>query len=48
MMVEIQKNGPITASFEPGYDFMFYNNGVYHSGSMEEWVREGEMRPEWE
>lgn len=30
MMIEIEKNGPITASFEPAYDFMFYNHGVYH------------------
>jgi cathepsin C len=31
MMEEIMNNGPIVASFEPAYDFMFYNGGVYHS-----------------
>ena len=48
MMEEIMNNGPIVSSFEPAYDFMFYNGGVYHSASLEDWVYDGETRPEWE
>jgi cathepsin C len=31
MMEEIMNNGPIVVSFEPGMDFMYYNEGIYHS-----------------
>ena len=27
---------------------MFYNGGVYHSAQLEDWVFDGETRPEWE
>jgi cathepsin C len=29
MMREIYKNGPIVASFEPSYEFMEYDSGIY-------------------
>jgi len=29
MMREIYKNGPIVASFEPSYEFMEYDEGIY-------------------
>lgn len=29
MMREIMKNGPIVASFEPSYEFMVYDSGIY-------------------
>lgn len=48
MMKELKANGPIVASFEPGYDFMFYSNGVYHSPDENSWVFEHETKPEWE
>ena len=25
------KNGPVVLSFEPAYDFMYYESGIYHS-----------------
>mmetsp|Transcript_28513 Transcript_28513/g.25386 ORF Transcript_28513/g.25386 Transcript_28513/m.25386 type:complete len:167 (-) Transcript_28513:260-760(-) len=47
IMEEIHKNGPVVVSFEPGYDFMSYNGGVY-SSSEADWVAKGEKRPIWE
>lgn len=41
-MLEVKNNGPIAASFEPGYDFMFYNEGIYHAPEMTDWVNKGE------
>lgn len=40
-------NGPIIASFEPPYDFMFYQGGIYH-GVEPQWVKNGENQPDWE
>merc|ERR1712151_1071101 len=48
IMLELKNNGPIVASFEPAYDFMFYNGGIYHSSKLEDWVFDEETRPEWE
>ncbi|CAD8121597.1 unnamed protein product [Paramecium sonneborni] len=31
IMMEIMKNGPVVLSFEPSYDFMYYESGIYHS-----------------
>lgn len=30
-MQELLSNGPLVVSFEPNYDFMHYNSGIYHS-----------------
>lgn len=36
------KNGPVVLSFEPSYDFMYYESGIYHSkaetSDYSEWV----------
>ena len=48
MMLEIKKNGPIVVSFEPKYDFMHYGGGVYHSVDANDWILNGEQKPEWE
>ena len=48
MMVEIMNNGPIVASFEPTYDFMYYQSGIYHSVPAASWIMSGEKKPEWE
>lgn len=48
MMEEIQKNGPIVVSFEPGMDFMYYNEGIYHSVDAAQWILSHEQEPEWE
>jgi hypothetical protein len=41
-MAEIMKNGPVVLSFEPSYDFMYYESGIYHSkaetSDYSEWV----------
>jgi cathepsin C len=31
MMKELYENGPFVVSFEPDYNFMFYQSGVFHS-----------------
>jgi hypothetical protein len=28
-MEEIKNNGPVVVSFEPGYEFMLYQKGIY-------------------
>ena len=30
-MEELLNYGPLVVSFEPTYDFMHYNSGIYHS-----------------
>lgn len=40
-MAEIFHNGPVTMSFEPSYDFMYYESGIYHSKA------ESSEFPEW-
>jgi len=40
-MAEIFHNGPVTMSFEPAYDFMYYESGIYHSKA------ESSEFPEW-
>ena len=47
MMEEIQKNGPIVVSFEPGMDFMYYEEGIYHSVDAAQWILSHEQAPEW-
>jgi len=47
-MVELMNNGPIVASFEPAYDFMYYTSGIYHSVDAADWILEDEKKPEWE
>lgn len=43
IMMEIMQNGPVTMSFEPSYDFMYYEQGIYHSKAeseeYNEWVK---------
>jgi len=48
MMKEIMDNGPIVVSFEPGMDFMYYHDGVYHSIDAQDWIKSGLGEPEWE
>lgn len=38
MMREIYKNGPIVASFEPSYEFMEYDKGIYSKAKGAPWV----------
>lgn len=38
MMEEIHKNGPIVVSFEPAMDFMYYQEGIYHSVDANDWI----------
>lgn len=40
-MKEILENGPVVLSFEPAYDFMYYQSGIYHSKA------ESSEYPEW-
>lgn len=47
MMRELKKNGPMVASFEPSYEFMVYNSGIYSQGLEAEWVKNGGKQPEW-
>ncbi|EGR34799.1 hypothetical protein IMG5_001760 [Ichthyophthirius multifiliis] len=47
MMIEIMKNGPIVASINPDYQFMYYKSGVYHSVEAAEWILNGQNAPEW-
>lgn len=42
MMEEVMNNGPIAVSFEPGYDFMYYSSGIYHSVDAEDWIKNHE------
>lgn len=48
MMIELKENGPIVVSFEPQYDFMYYDSGIYHSVPAADWIQNGEKKPEWE
>jgi len=48
IMVELMNNGPMAASFEPDYTFMYYNGGVYHHVPAADWILNGEQKPEWE
>jgi len=47
IMTEIMNNGPVVMSFEPRYDFMYYQSGVYHS-VVPDYVQNHSSRPEWE
>lgn len=47
MMREIYKNGPIVASFEPSYEFMEYDEGIYSQMKGAKWVETHTQRPEW-
>ena len=47
MMEEMLANGPIAVSFEPAYDFMMYESGIYHSNN-NNWLNNNESKPEWE
>jgi hypothetical protein len=38
MMLEIMTNGPIVASINPGFMFMYYIKGVYHTLDAAEWI----------
>eukprot|EP01017_Pseudomicrothorax_dubius_P003919 TRINITY_DN1067_c0_g1_i1.p1 TRINITY_DN1067_c0_g1~~TRINITY_DN1067_c0_g1_i1.p1 ORF type:complete len:550 (+),score=154.87 TRINITY_DN1067_c0_g1_i1:109-1758(+) len=48
MMEEIMNKGPIVVSFEPGYDFMMYRKGIYHSVDEASWMKQKLPKPEWE
>lgn len=48
MMLEIMKKGPVTCSFEPGFDFMMFSgSGIYHNLDDKSWIRLGMKKPEW-
>lgn len=48
MMIELMNNGPIVVSFEPTTEFMYYEGGVYKSLDVQDWVKLGLERPEWQ
>jgi len=40
-MRELIKNGPMVASFEPSYEFMVYDSGIYSMNEQASWVKNG-------
>ncbi|CAD8136865.1 unnamed protein product [Paramecium octaurelia] len=46
IMMELYTNGPVIMNFEPSYDFMYYESGIYHSVAEHDWSTQD--RPEWE
>lgn len=36
-MMELFTNGPVIMNFEPSYDFMYYESGIYHSVAEHDW-----------
>ena len=44
---EVYENGPIVASLEPDYGFMFYKSGIYHSPNVFA-QKSQDSKPEWE
>jgi len=47
MMLEVMNNGPITTSFEPSSEFMYYKEGIYHD-LQDSWIEKKEKQPEWQ
>ena len=47
-MVELMENGPIVVSFDPTSEFMYYSGGVFRSLDIQDWVKLGLERPEWQ
>jgi len=49
MIEELEKNGPFVVSFEPPYDFMHYQAGIFESTiSKKNWMSLGRSKPEWQ
>ena len=47
MMKELHTAGPFVVSFDVDYEFMVYKSGIYHAIQEEDWVRNGQEKPEW-
>jgi C1A family cysteine protease len=50
MVEELEKNGPFVVSFEPPYDFMHYQAGIYESKvAKRNWMNvNNAVKPEWQ
>jgi len=50
MIEELEKNGPFVVSFEPPYDFMHYQSGIYESKvAKRNWMNStNAIKPEWQ
>jgi len=50
MINELINNGPFVVSFEPSYDFMHYQSGIFESRIVKRsWMDSGRMsKPEWQ
>jgi cathepsin C len=46
-MEEIIKNGPVVMNFEPTYEFMYYERGIYFSKDAAGWITENQTKPDW-
>ena len=47
MIEELYKNGPFVVSFDVDYGLMIYQKGIYHSIKSDDWMLNGEAKPEW-
>jgi len=39
-MEELTSKGPVVMNFEPTYEFMYYEKGIYHSKDAASWIVE--------
>jgi cathepsin C len=46
-MEEIMEKGPVVMNFEPTYEFMYYERGIYHSKEPAGWIRDHQAKPDW-
>ena len=47
IMLEIMNNGPIVMNFEPTFEFMYYEKGIYFSKDAAPWILDHENKPDW-
>ena len=47
IMEELMKNGPVVMNFEPTYEFMYYERGIYHSKDAASWIVDNQSKPNW-
>lgn len=49
MIEELEKNGPFVVSFEPTYDFMHYQSGIFESKiEKPSWKTLNQTKPQWQ
>lgn len=46
-MQEILEKGPVVMNFEPTYEFMYYERGIYHSKEPAGWIMDHQAKPDW-